>query len=109
MPTNRTKFSALPIVFLAASSLSFIVGCGGYPEVSPQTYHLARALNAVCDFRMDDKLGEMTDRIQVSLSNDDITTTEAGWLLEIVETARSGDWEQARSESRQMLADQVGR
>lgn len=86
-----------------------LAGCGGYPEVSPKTYEFAKALYGICNRQQLEKLDPVTEQIEAARDADEITAREAGWLLEIVETAGAGDWTAATAEARRLMEDQVRR
>ena len=92
--------------FVLSLSVILISGCG-YPEVSPQTYDLANALYTACNLKNDEQLSKVKQLIEESLSEEQLTKREAAWLLEIVKNATAGNWEEAASEARQLIKDQV--
>ncbi len=95
---------------LASSSLAFscllLAGCS-YPEVSPQTYELAKALYSVSNLQREDGLQRVEELIEESLAEGSISEREAGYLSEILEDCRQGEWSVAQHECRRMMEDQV--
>lgn len=83
-------------------------GCG-YPEVSPRTYEISKALYSVCNQKSQERLEIVTKLIQSSLENKEISASEADWLNGIIAQAREGDWQSASKEVRQMMEDQIDR
>ncbi|QDT45289.1 hypothetical protein Pan241w_54090 [Gimesia alba] len=87
--------------------LLLLSGCG-YPEVSPKTYEISKALYSVCNQKSEERLLVVEKLIQSSLEQNEINESEAQWLNEMITQAREGDWEAAMQESRQMMEDQAG-
>lgn len=81
----------------------------GYPEVSPKTYEISKALYSVCNQKNKERLETVTKLIEKSLSNEEISDSEADMLNEIVAQAQADEWEKAMLESRTLMEDQVGR
>lgn len=96
------------LVALAMLCALFLPGCG-YPEVSPKTYEIAKALYAVCNLQRDDRLPIVIDLIEQSAASGEITRREASWLNAIVAEAESGRWNEAQLEARRLMEDQVTR
>ena len=86
--------------------LSFCLGCG-YPEVGPKAYEISKALYSVCNLKRQDDLDRISEAISRAASNSELSESESGWLMAIVEQARSGEWEAAAEEARSILQDQV--
>ncbi|MCH9655661.1 MAG: hypothetical protein K0U86_19120 [Planctomycetes bacterium] len=81
----------------------------GYPEVSPKTYEISKALYSVCNQKSEERLRAVKALIQSSLSNKEISVSEADMLNEIVAQAQADEWEEAMLESRNLMEDQAGR
>ena len=94
------------VVLLCGSLL--LSGCG-YPEVSPKTYELSKALYSVCNQKSTERLVKVQALIQSSLEQEEITSREADWLNGIIKQAQAGEWDEALRESRQIMEDQAGR
>lgn len=88
--------------------LILFAGCG-YPEVSPKTYELAKALYSVSNLKRADGLEKVERLISESLQAEEITDTEADYLREILQQCRDGEWDDAQQECRSLMEDQVGR
>lgn len=101
----RLSLVMLPMLLTAA----FWAGGCGYPEVSPRTYEISKALYSACNRRSEDHLTKVAGQIAASRDAGEITGSEATWLEDIVATARGGDWEAAMLETRQMMEDQIDR
>lgn len=97
----------LPLAGLLLGTV-LLAGCG-YPEVSPQTYAIAKALYSVCNQKSQERLETVQELIQKSLEQEEISVREADWLGEIIKQARQGEWEAALLETRQIMEDQTGR
>lgn len=82
-------------------------GCGGYPEVSPRAFELAKLLDNACNVRKADQLEEFRQLVDQATTDQEITSQERGWLLGITETAEAGDWDAAATEARKLLLDQT--
>ena len=93
-------------MWLASICLVICAGCG-YPQVSPKAYEISKALYTVCNLKRQDDLDKVADAISTAESASELNEGESGWLIEIVEQARSGEWEAAELESRLILEDQV--
>ena len=100
----RMTFSLLVLLF---GSL-LLSGCG-YPEVSPKTYELSKALYSVCNQKSPERLDKVQALIQSSLNQEEITSREADWLNGIIKQAQAGEWDEALQESRRIMEDQAGR
>ncbi|MCA9019630.1 MAG: hypothetical protein KDA74_05785 [Planctomycetaceae bacterium] len=102
---NRTSLF-LTMLFLI--TLLPLNGCG-YPEVSPKSYEISKALYSVCNQKSTERLETVQTLIQSSLKKSEITEREAGWLNAIVASANEGKWETATQEARRLMEDQTGR
>jgi hypothetical protein len=83
-------------------------GCG-YPEVSPRTYQLSKALYSACNLEQSDRLEIVGNLINSSLAASEITEAESEWLREIVSQGEAGQWKAASEQARRILEDQIGR
>jgi hypothetical protein len=98
----RYRF-VLAYLFALVANVS---GCG-YPEVSPKTYEVANALYAAANRQSTEHVEKAAVITEELLAIGDISEREAGWLREIAEKARSGDWNGAAAEARALIADQA--
>lgn len=92
--------------------LAFVVlqlNACGYPEVSPKTYEISKALYSACNQKSEERLQIVTKLIQSSLENKEISDREATWLKDIIAQARDNQWESAMVEARSLMEDQIGR
>lgn len=105
MPQNRMNAMRALLVLLIAIGLP---GCG-YPDVSPKTYELAKALYSACNRQSEEQLARVVELIETTNEAGEISDREAKWLTAIVDQADAGEWEQAMSEARQLLEDQSTR
>ena len=87
--------------------LAAFAGCGGYGEVSPKTYEYATALHSICSRKDPARLDKFTAMLANAEAAGEVPPREADWLRTIADTARGGDWDDARADARRMLADQV--
>lgn len=92
--------SAISFVLLA------LVGCG-YGEVSPTTYGYAKALYTLSNTQAADRIDEVADKITAAVAAGEITQREGGWLNDICEQCRRGDWTAAQQAAKQIMRDQV--
>ena len=105
---DNGKLWAVGIVLLAIlAGAPLFRGCGGYPEVSRETYEYATALYAICNRRDEARLETFSTMLGEARRAGDVTQREAGWLADIVGQAREGEWEQATLNARRILQDQV--
>jgi len=81
----------------------------GYPEVSPKTYEISKALYSVCNQKNQERLQTVKALIQSSLENKEINKDEAQMLNKIVAQASEDQWESAMLESRSLMEDQIDR
>jgi len=102
------KYTHQILSFALLIILVFQYGCG-YPEVSPKTYEISKALYSVCNQKSTERLETVQTLIQSSLEKQEITDREADWLNGIIGQAQEGDWDRALQESRRIMEDQAGR
>lgn len=91
------------LLFLAFTPM----GCG-YPEVSPKTYEIAKALFSATNLRQTERIDELERMIDKANDTGEISNREAGYLDEVIEHGRAGDWEEAQQQARQLMEDQIG-
>ncbi len=101
-----TKAVLRPVPCFLALLLWCLAGCG-YPEVSPKTYEISKALYSACNRQSEEHLSKVAELIESHLENGELTEREAKWLREIVQEAESGNWEAATLEARQLMEDQI--
>ncbi len=94
--------SAIPFFVL----LCCFAGCG-YPEVSPKTYEISKALYSACNRKSAEHVTKASELIEVHHESGNLSEREAKWLREIVRDAESGSWEAATLEARQLMEDQI--
>jgi len=93
-------------MLLTCAFMVSCLGCG-YPEVSPKAYEISKGLYTVCNLKRQSDLDQVSDVISKAASASELTKSEAGWLMGIVEQARAGQWEAAGLEARSILQDQA--
>jgi hypothetical protein len=94
--------------WLVASLFAALSAAGcGYGEVTPRCYDYAKALYSICNRRDADRLEEFDALIEADLLAGELAEREAGWLRQIADQARSGEWASAQSAARKLLDDQV--
>lgn len=96
------QLSAISFVLLA------IVGCG-YGEVSPTTYGYAKALYTLSNTQAADRIDKVANKIAAAVAAGEVTQREAGWLNDICDQCRSGDWAGAQQAAKRMMRDQIER
>lgn len=84
----------------------FFCGCG-YPKVSSETYEISKALYSVCNRQNEAQLANIESAIETASESGEISPREVKWLKEIVDSARSGEWQRATAEARKIMVDQV--
>jgi len=107
---------------MSSSRFKIVIACGlagivlvalvlfsqrGYGEVSPKTYEFAKALYSICNRRDASRLDDVSKMISESAAAGEMSQTEAGWLQDIVDEARAGEWKTAAGRARRMMEDQV--
>lgn len=86
----------------------FATGCGReYAGASEQTYKIATALVNICDRKAEDKFEVVETLIDDGVRDGKVSEREAGYLRDIVQQAKDGEWESAEARARQVLSDQV--
>lgn len=85
-----------------------LAGCG-YPEVSPKAYEISKALFSAASRQSEEQLDRAAGLIETELKAGEISPQEAGWLNEVVATAREGNWPEAQATARQIMEDQINR
>lgn len=96
---------------LYTTLLAFVVlqlNACGYPEVSPQTYKISKALYSACNQKSEERLQVVSKLIQSSLEKKEITDREAQYLNDIIAQAKDNQWETAMVEARSLMEDQIG-
>ena len=83
------------------------IGCRKYGDISPKAYEIAKALYSVCNRKDESGLDRITQLADEAATAGEISEDEQGYLLEIVATARAGDWESAMADARTMMSDQI--
>lgn len=110
MPMDRKQaVIAVVGVLMAVLCPVWISGCGGYGEVSESAYEHATALYSICNRQDESRLERFATMVDEARSSGSVSSKEADWLMQIVDLARTGEWEEAASKSRRMLQDQVTR
>ncbi len=100
----RTLSITIPVLLL----LCGLTGCG-YPDVSPKTYEISKALYSACNRKSEEHVSKVSELIESHLESGDLSEREANWLRAIVRDAENGKWEAATLEARQLMEDQVHR
>ena len=99
----KTK-PAYMATFMLAILLS---GCNRYGTVSASTYEISKSLYSICN-RQDAKAIETVKKvIEERHAAEEITYREQQWLLDIVQTATTGEWSAAMQDARTMMMEQV--
>lgn len=104
---TQLKWTNYGVVALASVLLAVAPGCGGYGEVSPQAYEYAKAIYNVTNRKAEDRLAKLSKQIDASRQAEEISTTEADWLRDILKQAGDGNWKKANKQARAMMEDQV--
>ena len=109
MKIERQHIWAGGAVLLLAGGVIAWLCLRGYGELSPKSYDYAKALYSICNLKDDKRLAKVETMITDSAKNGEITERERGWLQDVIDRARDGDWETATARARRMMADQIGR
>ena len=107
LPFLRRQPRAVAVVLF--SLISVVSGCQQYGRVSPACCQTAMALYSACNRHDNDRLATIRKLVTTSEESSEMSNREADWLLQIVTTAESGDWEIAMQDARTMLDEQVTR
>lgn len=103
----RTQFGHRFAILLGIALAILVSGCGTkYPSVSSDCYDLAKSLTTVCNLRKTDQLGQLRQMASDREQAGKISRSEREMLESIVDEAEGGDWEQAESNARKLLAAQ---
>ena len=94
-------FVGMLLVVIAISA-----GCLGYGEIGETAYKHASALYSICNLKSEERLGAFKETLS---DVQEISANEKKWLLDIVELAENGNWENANRLARQMLDEQVSK
>lgn len=94
-------------ILLGIALTIFVSGCGTkYPSVSADCYDLAKSLTTVCNLRKTNQLAQLRQLASDREQAGKISRSEREMLESIVDEAEGGDWEQAESSARKLLAAQ---
>lgn len=104
--SHQTKLTLAGVLFLVATAFC-LRGCGHYPEVNKITYEHAKALFSVCNRQDTQRLQACANMITDAEANEEISSAEATYLNEIIESARNERWKEALAMSRQLMMDQL--
>jgi len=100
----KTKEIAAMVLLL---TVGLLVGCGSYAEVSPEAYQSTKALYSICNRKDAAQLDKMADQTATARAESKFTSKEADWINDIIDTARTGDWQSATKKARQLMEAQV--
>lgn len=103
---HQTKLILAGLLLLVAIAFG-ARGCGHYSTVNEVTYEHAKALYSVCNRQDIQRLQTCAEMIAKAEQDDQISSTEAAYLNEIIEVARNEQWEESLAMSRQLMVDQV--
>ena len=106
---HQTRYRAVQPLsrYVLAAAMLAVAGCGGYGDISPDTYQYAKALYAITNRQVADKLDQVSQQIDLAQRQKRLADHEAQWLDEIIDDARAGQWKAANRAARQMMEDQV--
>ena len=103
----KTQSALIVIAACALFVLTQNIACRKYGDVSPKAYDIAKALYSVCNRKDETALERVEQLIDEAAANSEISDDEQGHLLDIVTTARTGDWQTAMGDARTMMSDQI--
>lgn len=106
VPQLAAARSQVSMVTLLMLTLLFF-GCSQYGQVSPKAYQISSALYSVCNRKDPSGLDKLQELIGDAVASDELSSSEERWLMEIVESGRSGDWESAAQDARTMMEEQI--
>ena len=105
---RRTGTSRCWIRFALLVGLAWLPGCG-YPEVTPETYEIAKALHTLVNQRDAAGLEKARAYVDEAHSAGRITACEHGYPSGSLASPESGDWDSAEQGIRRLLTDQTRR
>lgn len=108
MMSQQTKV-ILVCLFLVATVTIWVRGCRQYGEVNAVTFEHAKALYSVCNRHDSERLEICATMIESAAADQQISTTEAGYLRNIILAARGESWDDAQLMARQLMTDQADR
>ena len=103
---NRRNFALISFFITILLVGSYFWLYRGYGEVSPRTYQFSKAIYSACLKKSDDHLAKVEELLNES-DGASLPTNEAIWLDQIIEIARSGNWDSAAKKAKRMMEDQV--
>lgn len=80
----------------------------GYGKVSERAYEFSKAIYGACLNQSESHLAKV-ERLLADATPESLPDKERAWLKQIVDRARSGDWDVAAQHARRMMDDQVDR
>ncbi|MCA9051479.1 MAG: hypothetical protein KDA89_22225 [Planctomycetaceae bacterium] len=84
-------------------------GCGQYGTVNSATFQHAMALSSACNSRRSERLNACANAISQSIATEEISSTEAKYLRDIIVEAEAANWSNAQEMARRLMADQAER
>ncbi|MEQ9409126.1 MAG: hypothetical protein RIK87_15430 [Fuerstiella sp.] len=103
---NRLLVGMGTALLLVAIMLGF-QGCQQYGSVSPKAYEVSTALYSVCNRQDQSRISVLETVIAEAYAAEQLTEAENRWLLNILEAAKAGRWQDGMTDARTMLAEQV--
>ena len=84
------------VLWCALATLIFGIGCERMPQASSsETIHLLSALRTACSAQRPDRLAEVREQVEEAYEEQRLSDAEYKKLLQIIETASAGEWEEA--------------
>ena len=103
---SRSSHTVAVTVVAALVLAMLLPGCSSYGEVNQKTYEFAKALVSTCNRKDEPGLAKVAEMITAAETAGEISSSESGWLMDIVAQAQAGRWEDAQQMARQMMRDQ---
>jgi hypothetical protein len=88
---------SIPLTLVAGCALILVCGCSR-PQVKPQNRVLIKALRTAVNTKQSDWLEKAAARVEASFQAGEMEDEEHAEFLSIIDTARSGKWQEAEEE-----------
>jgi len=104
--SDRPQFFWITGGLMIVFAVIWLKGCG-YGTLSHSGYQHAQALYAICNRQDETALNKFSQRVAEMQNDNSLQDEEANWLNSIIEQARSGEWQAAQLETRELMESQL--
>ena len=107
--TNSQKGIIVGVSMLTLGLIAMIVWYlfSGYGEITESGYQYARSLYTVCNQHDEGRLATIHSRIEEDYKEGKLSDRDYRYLTTLIDLAKSGDWNGAQEEIRQLLEAQL--